>query len=195
MAEELRKETLMDKAVQHYRTLKPNIRSGDLIFASGNYYTSRLIREATDSSWSHVGILYVAKDINRTLILESVEDSGVRVVPVEKYLTDYANDKPYEGEVVVARVRGPNASDRKKMIASGVDELTRPYDRDEITRIAARIALKIGRYRRDREYICSELVYECFKNAGWQFSFDARGFISPANIWSHNEVSLIGRIL
>lgn len=59
----------------------------------------------------------------------------------------------------------------------------------------ARVTLGIGKKERDREYICSELVYECFSNAGREFDYDERGFISPENIWLDEKVSLVGRIL
>ncbi|MGZ3940266.1 MAG: hypothetical protein ACXVBK_15950, partial [Flavisolibacter sp.] len=77
----------------------------------------------------------------------------------------------------------------------GIDELTRPYDKDEVAKIMARVTLGIGKKERDGEYICSELVYECFSKAGIEFEFDSRGFISPENVWQDDKVSLIGRIL
>ena len=70
-----------------------------------------------------------------------------------------------------------------------VDLFGYPYDKDEIVRIAARIvASKVGLKRRDmkaisrdREYICSEYVWECYKNLGIDIEYDRRGFIAPAD--------------
>ena len=76
----------------------------------------------------------------------------------------------------------------------GTDELTRPYDKDEIGKIVARIALGIGKVERDREYICSELTYECFANAGIRFPYNERGFISPEDIWRDEHVKSVARI-
>jgi hypothetical protein len=73
--------------------------------------------------------------------------------------------------------------------------LTQPYDKDEIAKILARITLGIGKKERDREYICSELVYECYFHAGKNFAFNPKGFISPEDIWEDGKLSLVGRIL
>ena len=70
-----------------------------------------------------------------------------------------------------------------------VDLFGYPYDKDEIAKIAARIvASKIGFTRRvrqavkrDREYICSEYVWECYKSLGIHIAYDRRGFIAPAD--------------
>ncbi|HQO21147.1 MAG TPA: hypothetical protein PLA03_12420 [Acidobacteriota bacterium] len=52
-----------------------------------------------------------------------------------------------------------------------------------------------GRQTRDREYICSELVYECFLRAGIEFKYDKRGFISPQNLWEDQRVEIVGRVV
>jgi hypothetical protein len=59
----------------------------------------------------------------------------------------------------------------------------------------ARIALRIGREREanNRTYICSELVYECFKQAGYQFSH-ADDYVSPEDVWRDDSVSLLARV-
>jgi len=73
--------------------------------------------------------------------------------------------------------------------------LTRPYDKDEIAKILARITLGLGKKERDREYICSELVYECFAHAGKIFAYNPKGFVSPEDVWVDKKLSLVGRIL
>jgi hypothetical protein len=133
--------------------------------------------------------------IDRILLLESVEDMGVRFVPLSKYLTDYEHGKPYRGRIVMARCAGVDEEIVSGLAGFGIDELTRPYDKDEVAQIVARIALGIGKKERDRDYICSELVYECFSHAGKEFAYDERGFISPENVWLNEAVSLVARIL
>ena len=49
----------------------------------------------TDSPWSHVGVVFWLKSIQRVLLLESVESIGVRFAPLSKYLSDYKKGKPY----------------------------------------------------------------------------------------------------
>jgi hypothetical protein len=177
-----------------YQDLRSTLKSGDLMFASGEYLVSKTIREFTHSPWSHVGIVFRIDSIDRVLLLESVEDMGVRFAPLSKYLTDYAAGKPYRGRIVLARCAGIDATALENMARFGIDELTRPYDNDEIAAIVARIALGLGRRRHDRQYICSELVYECFHQAGTEFKYDRRGFISPENVWADENVSLVARI-
>ena len=76
-----------------------------------------------------------------------------------------------------------------------MNELTRPYDKGEIAKIIARIALGRGKPKRDREYICSELVCECFANAGKEFAYNPKGFISPEDVWRDEKVRMISRVL
>ena len=178
-----------------YDEMKSRVNSGDLFFASGDYLVSQAIQKFTGSPWSHVGIVFRLESIGRLLLLESVEDMGVRFAPLSKYLTDYEGGKPYKGRAVIARCSGVDASIISKLAAFGIDELTRPYDKNEIATIVARIALGIGKKEKDREYICSELVYECFAHAGIEFAYDERGFISPENVWRSERVSIISRVL
>lgn len=148
----------------------------------------------TDSPWSHVGIILVSKEIDRVLLLESVEDVGVRIAPLSKYLVDYENDKPYKGPLVLARCSEMTGPKVKAVAEFGTDELTRPYDKEDIGRIVARIALGLGHKKKDREYICSELVAECFAAGEIEITGDG-GYVTPEDVWQHNSVKIIDRIL
>lgn len=182
--------------VVNYATLRETLKSGDLFFASGDYLVSKAIEKVTDSPWSHVGIVFVLPQIDRVLLMESVEDMGVRLAPLSKYLSDYDDiGKPYKGRVVLARYDTLAKSAVEQIAAFGLNELTRPYDKEEIARILARIALGKGKAKKDREYICSELVYACFNNAGVNIAYNPKGFISPEDVWQDSHISLINRIL
>jgi hypothetical protein len=181
--------------VTPYAEVRPLLQSGDLLFCAGRYLVSRAIQAATKSAWSHVGIVFHIDSIDRKLLLESVEDAGVRMAPLTKYLIDYDGGQPYDGAIVVARFQAINPEMVVRLGQYGTDELTQPYDPEEIGMIVARIALGIGREHDDRRYICSELVHYCFKNAGYEFAYDARGFIAPADIWADLNVTLLARIL
>jgi hypothetical protein len=196
MAKHLNMQDLNALPVMNYiQELRPKVRSGDLLFASGDYWISKAIQLGTHSPWSHIGIVFRLQEWDRVLLLESVEDVGVRFTSLSKYLNDYENDKPYAGRVALARYRGMTKSSVREMGHFGADELTRPYDRWEIAHIILRVLLRMGRSSRNRDYICSELVLECFAKAGIHFPFDPRGFISPEHIGVDNRVSLLGRIL
>lgn len=184
-----------EMVLEPYDNIRSSLKIGDLMFASGNYLVSRAIKFATNSWWSHVGIVVPIPEIDRVLILESVEDQGVRLAPLSKYVSHYSGNKPYDGAVVLARHTQFEDKKPHQLMQFGADELTKPYDKDEIGKIIARIALGEGKKKRDKEYICSEIVYECFSRAGISFNYNKRGFISPADIWNDPNISVIARIL
>lgn len=185
---------LLDKL--RYDSLRGQLQTGDLVFCSGNYQFSKIIQYFTKSVWSHVGVIYKDENLGRMLILESEVGIGVRLCPMSKYLKDYhGKNKPYKGFVVIARVQPTVDQSRvKKIISYGLDELTKPYDNWEIIRIMIRIMFKITRRTKDRKYICSELIDECYKQAGVKFQLMDE-FVSPDDIWNDEKVVKLGRVL
>ncbi len=179
-----------------YDHVREHLRTGDIVFCAGTYFFSGLIRKFTRSCWSHCGIIYRDDNLGRVFVLESEVLIGVRLAPLSKYLRDYhGKDRPYRGHIIIGRLY-PDAhpEDVKKAISFGMDELTKPYDNLEILRIAIRILFKMGRRSRDKKYICSELVYECFRKADVWFKFHKKS-ISPDDIWKDPRVQQVCRIL
>ena len=186
-----------------YAKFRSRIASGDLLLCSGSGIFSRMIQAGTKSIWSHVGFVMRLDAIDRVMVLESVEPLGVRTVPLSKYLTDYdSKGNPYPGRLLIARhddfKTRASPGKLRKFGQFAVDLFGYPYDKDEIAKIAARIA---GSYlpfssadrkalRRDREYICSEYVWECYKSMGIRIEHDKKGFIAPADFARAREVKL-----
>ena len=195
MAAHIENKEIKALPVLAYPDVRAQLKSGDMLFTSGDYLISKAIQKMTGSPWSHVGIVFRLDSIDRILLLESVEDMGVRFAPLSKYLDNYEDNKPYKGRAVLARCKDVTPKNIASLSTFGIDELTQPYDKDEIAKIMARITLGIGKKERDREYICSELVYECFARAGKEFAFNPKGFISPEDIWTDAKLSLVGRVL
>ncbi len=195
MADRLSLTELERLPVTPYADVRPKLQSGDLLFCAGRYPVSMAIQQTTRSPWSHVGIIFHTSSIDRKLLLESVEDAGVRMAPLTKYLHDYDGGKPYDGVVVVARFLAINPEMVIRLGQYGTDMLTRPYGCEEIGRIVARIALGQGRGPDDHGYVSSELVHYCFDRAGYHFDYDASRFVAPADIWGDRHVSLLARIL
>ena len=196
MAASLAKAQIKALPVEGYEATRERLRSGDLVFCSGSYFFSGLIQKFTRSVWSHVGVVYRDDNLQRIFVLESETMIGVRLVPMSKYLRDYhGRNRPYKGQIVVGRVAPElDASRVRQAISFGMDELTKPYDNFEILRIALRILFRVGRRTRDRKYICSELVYDCFRKAGVSFKLGDK-FVSPDDIWRDASVQVLGRLL
>jgi hypothetical protein len=169
-----------------YEQAKNNIKTGDILFCSGRYIVSEMIKKISNSLFSHVALLIYWNE--HILVLESVEDDGIRLVPLSHYLYNYENSKEkYNGEMYIARhevVGSPdfNKEKIKTMCGKAIDLLNRNYDKDEIAKIIARIGLGIGRHNDDYEYMCSEFVDECFKQMEIELSRDPKGFIFPEHI-------------
>jgi len=196
MANVITKKEVLELPLVRYDTIRNTLKTGDLVFCSGNYLFSGLIQRFTKSMWSHVGMIYYDETLQRMLILESEKLYGVRLAPLSKYLKDYhGKNKPYKGLIAIARVEPDMPLDKiKKGICFGMDELTKPYDDWEILRIALRILFNKGRRVNDRKYICSELVQVCYKQMGITFNYNNK-IISPDNIWSDQRVVIKFRIL
>ena len=171
---------------------KKEIKTGDILFCNGNYLFSELIKKASDSIFSHIALLFYWDEY--IFVLESVEDDGVRTVPLSHYVYNYENSgRKYNGELYIARhevINNTNFDKRKikKMFEKVVDLLNRNYDIDEIAKIASRISLGIGRHHDDYEYTCSEFIDECFKQLEIEVSHDAKGFIFPEHIAADSNV-------
>lgn len=195
MAQHLNSSDIDALPIENYSDFRSKLVSGDLLFASGEYFFSKVTQRVTHSPWSHVGIIFRFDDLDRVLLLESVEDSGVRFAPLSKYLHDYHNGQPYLGRIVVARSNYVTPAIAKQLAEFGMDQLTHPYDLVEMAKILGRVFLGIGRKERNREYICSELVYECFRYANKTIAYNPQGFISPEDVWVDDSLSLIGRLL
>ncbi|MES9823333.1 MAG: YiiX/YebB-like N1pC/P60 family cysteine hydrolase [Candidatus Thiodiazotropha endolucinida] len=189
MAETISKKEIEHLQVQPYSEMRDDLQTGDLVFCSGSYFFSQAVQKFTKSVWSHVGMIYKDPTLERVFVLESETLIGVRLAPLSKYLRDYhGKNRPYKGDIVIARVDPP--VDKQKLnqaISYGMDELTKPYDNFEIIRIGIRILFKISRRTRDRKYICSELVYDCFDSVGVPFNLRDE-YVSPDDIWQDDQV-------
>lgn len=182
-------------SVSNYSEYRGQIQNGDLLLCAGSSWFSRMIQRATGSIWSHVGFVMWLDNIDRVMVLESVESQGVRTVPLSKYLKNYDNKgNPYPGGLVIARhadfTKLSIQAKLKQFSQLAVDLFGYPYDRDELVKIAWRIMVKKEHLQMDREYICSEYVWECYKNLGIKIQPDGRGFIAPADFARAKEVTL-----
>lgn len=182
--------------VSNYETIRSQLKTGDIYFCAGNYLFSKLIRYFTKSAFSHCGIIYHDSELDRTLFIESEASVGVRMGPFSKYIRDYnGTKKSYKGIVIVVSLQeNLSEEERKKMLGFALDELTRPYDNKEIFRILYRTVFGKLKRVKDKNYICSEYVYEAFRKAGIYFQYREKS-ISPNDIWQDEKVILKWRLV
>ena len=180
-----------------YLALRRHVQTGDILFYGGDDDISRLICEITSSIWSHVGIIYKMHSPNRVMLLESVESSGVRLIPLSTYIKgviDESDEEKPDARLLVARHKHLEDKKIDTLINFGLDQIGQPYDLDEVRRIMHRIRAGEGKAIRDKAYMCSELVYECFKTVDIEIPYNTLGFISPQDIWIDNNVVPIAMV-
>ena len=171
MTQKLSKKDIKNLDKVPYEKIRPFLKTGQIVFCSGSYLFSGAIQKLTNSVWSHVAIIYKDEEMGRVLVLEAEPYIGIRLIPLSKYLNDYKGKRrPYKGQIVITEFSGELAENgHRNIIGFGLDELTRPYDNWEIFRIMMRILFKVGKREKNRNYICSELVRDCFKRGGYLF--------------------------
>ena len=74
-----------------------------------------------------------------------------------------------------------------------------PYDRDEIIKIAARVAgstfgMEYEKGRQNKAFICSEYVQKCYEQIGIVIPYDSRGFIAPADFAACSNIKVLWEI-
>ncbi len=182
---------------QNYADIRNNIRSGDILLCSGNALFSTLIQKATQSVWSHVAFVLRVDAIDRIMLLESVESIGVRAVTLSSYLHDYnGTGLPYPGKLLLARHQDMRQENIKNLSKFAVDLLGHPYHTDEIANIAAKVSMNALGFPNgnqealpQKEFICSEYAYACFKSVGVEVDYDKMGFIAPADFARCSKVT------
>ena len=196
MASPITKKLLKEMADYNYEKIRDHLKTGQIVFCSGSYAFSGIIQNLTKSTWSHVAVIYKDEALGRVLLLEAEPKYGIRLIPLSKYLKDYkGTNRPYKGQIVVTQLNIPvEKKNLDRGISFGLDELTRPYDNYEIVRIMMRILFHISKRKKNRAYICSELVRDIFVKAGILFHYKDT-YISPDNIWNDERVELKYRIL
>jgi hypothetical protein len=196
-------------------TLKPEpfgavsrrVRDGDILLCSGHDPFSKLIGWATKSPWTHVALAYRWPSLSRIMVFESVQQLGVRTVPLFKFISQSSTgQKPYPGKIILARhddyadKSGKTGSAAMERLADfAVDRFGQPFAALEILRIAARICL--GSFDRKmpkslgpkNEFICSEYAEKCFEAVRIEIMWDGLGFIAPSDFAHDPKVQAIAQ--
>ena len=202
-------DSILQSDCANYSAIRDQLADGDILLASGSYSFSKLIQLGTDSPWSHCAFILRLPSIDRVVVLESVEDAGIRAVPLSGYLGDYEGPKePYGGKIAIARHElaypklQANAVALKSITSFAFDLLSHPYAKDDIINIGARIAAsKIGVTPsteikpKPGVYICSEFLDACYQHIGVAIQWDRLGFIAPSDVAYDPNVKALYRLL
>ena len=145
------------------------VQSGDVVLQESTSERSALIRKASHSPYSHVGLIEVAKD--GVFVLEAVQ-------PVSRTPLAAWARRGKGGWVTVLRPKGLDAATVRRVVASARKELGKPYD---------------ARYRWDDERIyCSELVVKAFAR-GASLSVGKQELVSTLEL-SDEELALAAKL-
>ena len=152
-----------DKYVQ----LRSRMKTGDVIAFQGSDAGAKLIRKATKSPYSHVGIVIKIREasISRVFILESVVKNGVILLPLRRKLEGYKG-KAWWCQINKQRISESLRSGyEKRILGWGLRELGKLYDKKLIKSIAIQKILRKRKIKKEDEgqYICSELVAMALK--------------------------------
>lgn len=191
-----------DVDVTNYEQIRNSIKTGDLLFASGNSLMSTMIKGATNSVWSHIAFIVHLVAMDRIMVMESVETVGVRTVPLSNYVRNYnGSGQGYPGRLMLARYQDFPTDSLHNLSKQAIDLLGFPYNTEEILRIAARIGMHAFGFDKaspevisQKAFICSEYVYICYKSIGITIDYDKSGFIAPADFARAPKVKPLGYI-
>jgi len=181
-----------------YHLARRQIRNGDILLGHGRAPFSRAIQAATGSPWSHVGFIWKLEDIDRIMVLESVESYGVRAISLNTKINGGSTGRPYHGNLVVARhedfASTVDAAGMSRMTAFAVDRLGCPYAPWEVMGMGMRILIgslrlrTFGRPAPNHAYFCSEYAHECYEAIGIDIPWDHRGFIAPVDFANNPKI-------
>jgi hypothetical protein len=190
-----------------YDAARPKIQNGDIALFSGKNGFGPVIEEFTDSPFCHVGFIWRMDDIDRIMLLESVEVVGVRMLPLSSKVTGGLSGKPFDGNILVARHADFPSPDSdgfldkfRDMTEFAVDRLGCPYDPVEIAAIAMQIGAGMlnlefpEHLKPTNAYICSAYADICYRKIGIEIARARPDFIAPADFARDPKVSAIAAI-
>lgn len=159
------------------------VRSGDLVFCSGDYRISGLIRDETESPFSHVLQLWLPHDSDVWLTLESTAAHGVHVGELSEY-----TDK-YNGDLVLTRrtLTGEAIRRIRERILGVLDDR---YDWIQEVSIAGHNLIKaLPVVVPRKEYFCSGLQYYGSLAALPALQRPGEGYPTPEDNWTDPSVA------
>jgi uncharacterized protein YycO len=156
----------------------------DILLYRGTGFTSWLIQAGSKSQYSHVAVV-VDPEIFLGIESNTGHQSGVRAMDLRK-----ADD----GKVDVFRMKPGSIFDSDQVISFLVGHLGAKYDWTGVISLGALKAVsfatggkfqKHNQFQKDKDYFCSELVYQAFQEGG----LDIVPQIGEAEITSPGDIA------
>lgn len=150
-----------------YNEVRSELHTGDIVLFSSSGFISSLIKLATNSKWSHVGMVLTVNDINSVFILESTSlndyKSGVQISLLSERV------ERHDGQVAIRHLENFTLTpERYKALGKLRDDIKgREYEKDKLELIKSAYDGIGGDNQEDLTSIfCSELVAECYQAMG-----------------------------
>jgi hypothetical protein len=165
---------------QGYDDARSKIRSGDVLMYRGRSFSSRVIRFATGSPYSHAGIAAWWHD--RLMVMEAV-GKGVVVTPLSANVAGYHGNVEWFTAAMLI-----DGGTRERMLRFAQAELGKDYGRWGAILLGIRLLFKRGvdardRLRRARRLFCSHYVAQIYNVAGYDLQRGVSDrFMSPGDI-------------
>ncbi|MEC8325898.1 MAG: YiiX/YebB-like N1pC/P60 family cysteine hydrolase [Pseudomonadota bacterium] len=161
--------------MQLYSLVRDDLKTGDILLFSGNGFFSKVIKFATRSKWSHVGMVYKNRESGILFVYESTSISnvtnvdsgeplnGVQLTPLSKRL------RLYNGVVAVRKLENASLNDDAQ---AAIEQLMyefegKPYEEDKLE--LAKSALDLISIENEEDLstlFCSELIAEVYQRIG-----------------------------
>ena len=184
-----------------YTEARKLMRTGDILLFHSSGLAPGAIEHFTHSLWSHAAFVWNMEDIDRVLLLESVDTYGVRATALSNQVNGSPASKPYPGKLLLARHSEfpyPAAPAQIGLMTRfAIDRLGYPYAVMDLVKIGMRIAAGLlhqnlpGHLEPQNAYVCSEYVAKCYEAMGIVLAPNDAGFMSPADIANDPKVSAV----
>lgn len=161
-----------DAPHRRYAEVREQIQTGDVLLYRGRSLFSKVIRWASGSVYSHVGM--AAWWGGHLVVFESMSGGGVAVRPARLSVDRY------DGQVDWWALKDDCAAalDRERLLDLAIAELGKPYGSGGAFRLGLRLLLGRVTGRRDavslpESLFCSQYVSQCYRKSGVDLVPDA----------------------